>query len=470
MFAQQAIPPDGSRDFPHKIPSHPLGNWLHCEIPEGMGIAPQRNLRISKPERQTNPRDSAALLAYAADSEPICDLLGRITWTADLFKPFNDIDRQTVLNDNDGSLTGLLAASNPVRETLSVNEDNFFRAPKVTPECASDRHYNNLKDLTGKPATAITSPYQYVTTAIIADCVSNNCDGNWTLEGTHVYGVPMFRQNWTAQDNTDCDADPLCLKDPLHRPGRLTMMGQANGQRSNLTANQGWYYIDTTVPASQQIGIPNQNGKSVFLSGHTYYVYLIYGAPSTQMQYWTYVGSGAEEKTVEDAVGRYRVNIDNGKFVFKPALIDQDNPDFLTSVRYDQVSGWLKVTLNLAKYRCDPTGKDQSLNCEFNKDQKNFCKPVSYCSWNTDTESCGCTAGSGCKDDSVCSWGPSDVDCGSLGCFGFSFEIQPEFDVKTTPGPPMPQAFPSDPYWNVAYKLVDESISGSECHYGAQPK
>ena len=147
-------------------------------------------------------------------------MLGRITWTADLFKPFNDIDRQTVLNDNDGSLTGLLAASNPVRETLSVNEDNFFRAPKVTPECASDRDYNNLKDLTGKPATAITSPYQYVTTAIIADCVSNNRDGNWTLEGTHVYGVPMFRRNWTAQDNTDCDADPLCLKDPLHRPGR----------------------------------------------------------------------------------------------------------------------------------------------------------------------------------------------------------------------------------------------------------
>ena len=108
---------------------------------------------------------------------------------------------------------------------------------------------------------------------------------------------------------------------------------------------------------------------------------------------------------MEDVVGRYRVNIDSGKFVFKPALIDQDNPDFLTSVQYDQVSGWLKVTLNLAKYGCDPTGKDESLNCEFNKDQKNFCKPVSYCSWNMDTKSCGCTTGSGCKDDSVCSWG-----------------------------------------------------------------
>jgi hypothetical protein len=63
------------------------------------------------------------------------------TWKSDLFQPFNDIDRQTVLNDNDGSLTGLLADTQPQpRETLSINEDPFFRAPKVVPECASDKH------------------------------------------------------------------------------------------------------------------------------------------------------------------------------------------------------------------------------------------------------------------------------------------------------------------------------------------
>ena len=31
------------------------------------------------------------------------------TWKDTIFEPFNDIDRQTVLNDDDGSLTGLLA-------------------------------------------------------------------------------------------------------------------------------------------------------------------------------------------------------------------------------------------------------------------------------------------------------------------------------------------------------------------------
>ena len=74
-----------------------------------------------------------------------------------------------MLNDNDGSLTGLLADTQPVpRETLSINEDPFYRAPKVVPECASDKHYGT--DFTGQPATAITSPYEYVSTAIIPDC------------------------------------------------------------------------------------------------------------------------------------------------------------------------------------------------------------------------------------------------------------------------------------------------------------
>ena len=81
--------------------------------------------------------------------------------------------------------------------------------------------------------------------------------------------------------------------------------GTDSGQRSTLTSNDTWYYIDTTVPASQQTGVPDQNGRSVFLSGHTYYVYLVYGTPTTHMTYWMYVGSGAEKKTVEDQVGRY---------------------------------------------------------------------------------------------------------------------------------------------------------------------
>jgi hypothetical protein len=59
-----------------------------------------------------------------------------------LFKGFTDVDRQTVLNDDDGSLTGLLAnpggVSGATRETISVNFDTYFDAPNEAPECGSD--------------------------------------------------------------------------------------------------------------------------------------------------------------------------------------------------------------------------------------------------------------------------------------------------------------------------------------------
>jgi hypothetical protein len=411
------------------------------------------------------------------------------TWDNLIFQPFNDIDRQTVLNDTDGSLTGLLANTTPPRETLSINEDKFFRAPNVVPECSSDKHYTT--DQRGAPATAITSPYEYLTTAIIPDCVrtpdvcisgDNPCtkwdyrrecgvdkdDGqrNWTFTGAHVYGVPLFRQYWTAQDNAECQAEAECKSgNPLFRPGRITMMGQGTGQRSTLTANDSWYYIDTTVPASRQTGVPLQNGRSVFLSGHTYYVYLIYGTPTTTMKYSMYVGSNADKKTVEDQVGRYRVNVDSDAYGFNKVTVDKDNPDFLSEVQYDPMSGWLKVTVDMSRYGCGSA--DQ--NCEFSNDKKNFCKPVSYCSWNCDENkkncSCGCAPGSNCKDDSVCAWGTQPPDCPSKGCFGFSFEIQPQFDRFSKPGPPMWTAFPDNAIWNVATKGVDEGTSGPECYY-----
>ena len=55
------------------------------------------------------------------------------------------------------------------RETISVNEDPFFNAPLETVECASDKH-DSIADGKGAPGTAKTSPYEYVTTGVIADC------------------------------------------------------------------------------------------------------------------------------------------------------------------------------------------------------------------------------------------------------------------------------------------------------------
>ena len=44
----------------------------------------------------------------------------------DMFDNFSDVDRQTELNDDNGSLTGLV-------KTISVNQDSFFDAPVQYP-------------------------------------------------------------------------------------------------------------------------------------------------------------------------------------------------------------------------------------------------------------------------------------------------------------------------------------------------
>jgi cell migration-inducing and hyaluronan-binding protein len=99
------------------------------------------------------------------------------------FAGFTGIDRQTILNDDDGSLTGLVnsvTADQPARlkQTISVNEDSFFDAPVKTAECKSNVGVDPDKacpkqgklPATPSPSTAMTSPYDYVTTVIVPGC------------------------------------------------------------------------------------------------------------------------------------------------------------------------------------------------------------------------------------------------------------------------------------------------------------
>src|SRR5262249_40396991 len=94
------------------------------------------------------------------------------TYSNNMFSAsFNHIDRQTVLNDDDGTLTGLVGSyggENP--PSISINEDDFFNAPLPTPECLSDVNVKPpLPISTTLPFTARTSPYEWLSTAIIAD-------------------------------------------------------------------------------------------------------------------------------------------------------------------------------------------------------------------------------------------------------------------------------------------------------------
>ena len=392
------------------------------------------------------------------------------TWRTDMFKNFSDVDRQTVLNDDDGSLTGLLAqVGNETRETISVNEDPFFNAPKVTVECASDIHDLD-QPATGPPGTANTSPYEYVTTATIADCGINRqgCPQGsgmdsyqaWGADCTAAsppqgcYGVPLYREYLTDTEYANYQRDSRNFKWPVIR-----MMGQDTGQRSTLTVNHGLYYIDDQVKreTQQRSGATNLN---VYLPGHTYYVYFIYAKPSLEQTYQMYLPTNLTRTQVEALVHQFRTTINTQNYVFNPAGNDLK---FVKVTGWDQSKGIVSINVNLSAYAS-----------EFTKDTPNFCQPRSYCApKEEDMSKCGCAPGTECTDDSVCSWGISDIDCPLKGCFAFGITLPADFETGVSTTPPAPLKFTDDPNyandWGIPFSPVKKGISGAQCFYSTPP-
>jgi hypothetical protein len=387
------------------------------------------------------------------------------TWRTDMFNNFTDVDRQTVLNDDDGSLTGLLGdlGQGQTRETISVNEDSFFNAPKVTIECASDIHDTN-NPATNPPGTANTSPYEYVTTATIAACGINRggCNGYWGPDcsagsgPTACYGVPLYRQYLTDAEYTKYTGDPT----GYHRPA-VRLMGQATGQRSTLTVNHGKYYIDDQVTqATQQQSATNLN---VYQGGQTYYTYFVYGKPGLHQIYQMFVGYGLDKKLVLGSVHQFRVILNDQAYMFNPA--DSD-PSFINPTYDDRPlpdgTGLLTVEVNLSAYAD-----------EFKNDTPQFCQPRSYCAPSqSDQSKCVCAPGSECTDDSVCRWGINDIDCPLKGCFAYGVTLPNGFATGLAK-PPAPGKFTDDPdysiNWGIPWDLVDLGISGKQCHYTMPP-
>jgi hypothetical protein len=372
------------------------------------------------------------------------------TWETTMFDNFTDIDRQTELNDDDGSLTGLLGqlGTNQFRETISVNQDPFFLAPKVTVECASDKHVEGVP-ATALPGTVDTSPYEYVSTAMIAACGigGNQCGGNWHSDcgGPFCYGVPLYREYLTTAEAAQL---------PRPKPS-IRMAGQGTGQRSTLTVNHGKYYIDTQVSAAAQA--LRATSLNVFEANQTYYVWFIYAKPSTQQTYTIFVGenlSPTDQTTLLASIKGYRVNIDSGAYGFTAAT----GANFVTPV-YDPGSGIVTITVDLSAYAS-----------EFSSDLTNFCRPQSYCQFAGGQ--CSCKSGSGCKDNNVCKWAVKEIDCPTKGCFGFGIKLPSGF-VAAGKLPPDPGLFTDDPNyatnWNIPWKRVDATISGDQCHYSVDP-
>ncbi len=403
------------------------------------------------------------------------------THSTDMFSAnFNNIDRQTVLNDDDGTLTGLVASEAGVkRPTISINEDAYFDAPLATPECLSDINVLPNQPVS-PPFTASTSPYEWVTTAIIADCAISQKVGD-----LQCFDTKDNYMHWgLACSNSGCRGVPLYrefLTDGEDKAGtrpQIRMMGQAIGQRSTLSLNEADYYIDTTQNCPSQGGCPkcielNDDGKtcktydgtsnnpSIFLGGHTYYVYFVYATPHTKQSYDIYVGKGSSLSEL-NVTG---IQVDPNSYTIK----SPPNGSFVTAT-YPDGSSVLKVSMDL-------TGQQSA----FTASKPKFCKPTNYCSAQSDG-SCGCKSGSGCVKDSDCSWGPSDIDCpidpqnpNGMLCFGFSFKMPANFvapDKPLVPDPKLFSLFTSHPYFAKGNVIFEQGVSISpkdSCIYNPVP-
>ena len=135
-------------------------------------------------------------------------------YSSAMFTNFTDIDRQTELSDDDGSLTGLSNKATPQTGTVSVNPATFFTAPVQTDQCLSNIDVTPSlacpsTQTPPTPTTAITSPYEYVTMAVYPECgvtgtgdTCTNFAANWAggCSQPSCYGIPLYRQYLAGSD------------------------------------------------------------------------------------------------------------------------------------------------------------------------------------------------------------------------------------------------------------------------------
>jgi hypothetical protein len=401
-----------------------------------------------------------------------------------MFNNFSDIDRQTELNDDDGSLTGLV-------KTISVNQDAFFNAPYATLECASD--VANAKPTiptNTNPGTATTSPYDYVSTVIFPSCGSDvTCTGN---------GADKTNWNWSE----DC-ANNVCFGVPLYRElitgsektaraavSAIRMMGESFFQRNTLTVNNGAYYMDTTVTKAKQLDLHAGNFTefqgSTATNPRVYNVFLLFAKSSTAQTYDIYVGPNFDKATDVKLV---RANISAKKITFTSS--DTLPPTWSK----DYKNGVLTVTVNM---------NFPQFITDYNAERKRDCQPNSFCTWTGTPEagSCGCNAAAidypdpnlinecnGTNDKnidptapskplSLCSWSVADVVCPDGGCYGFSFKLPAGFPGPKPGLPPAGNCFPGPPKtpdspWNLPFTAASSTLAGglppAGCFYSPTP-
>ena len=487
--AVQAYPPVG-KDAGY-IPNAAIG-WKQ---PNGFYYPPafhSRNLFFSNVDIRHYVIEPLTVAGtYKTDTDQFkADYVGQSANTTG-FDNWTDVDRQTELNDDDGSLTGF-------SNTISLNEDPYFRAPIQTAQCLSNLQVDPKDACAPQPTgknrisvpTARTSPYDHITTVIYPGCAvvqdsSNDpsadaraaCnqdkktdrDWSWGRDCTNqaCYGVPIYRQFLTDGDASNPRESQLwdtrrCgdLGDELRKmaPGNdyqlkldafekicrfpfIRMAGVSGWQRSVLTTNNGDYYIDTTVSMTRQIDTKDlltpgpERTVNVFAKGQKYYVFFVFakndgGANVTKQTYRIYVGPGFDPNSVEG------VKISPKGWPMTAGSIEPWGDFPWKPTAADVKDGVLTIRVDfkdVPQSEIDPAFKGSGAAV-----LKETCKPVSFCK-RDGANDCTCDTAKiaplmslypafKAVCENTCShWAVKDLDCPGDGCRGFSFTLPDGF-------------------------------------------
>jgi hypothetical protein len=413
-----------------------------------------------------------------------------------LFQGFTDIDRETVLNDDDGTLTGL-TSKGPAPETISVNKEDFFDAPIETPECASDLPLNAKSDAKCAPNTAKTSPYEYVTTAIFPECALSVPDSDAPLRKCDPY---TWGSNCATSDPAQVNS---CVGVNIYRQLLLDgeaqskwqqvkrMMGQNTFQRSALTANNGSYYIDTTVSEAKQVA---QGAKSIntFVGGQNYDLFFLYAKETTKQTYEMYVGTGKPQDWAKTHVKFGYMDIDTAKYTFGAATPPgKDTQGALPAgwaATYEPDTGYLSMMIDMKSLADDFDLRKpiDAKNPSSPQLGETLCQPKSMCGWDKGAGTCNCTIQDenhylykACHEknadnqDAICAWSVKSLDCPAKGCPALQIALD-SYTPDDAPDHHRPAAVKfSDPDnrkdWEVPLSPTDTELSGKQCHYTSLP-
>jgi cell migration-inducing and hyaluronan-binding protein len=246
-------------------------------------------------------------------------------------------------------------------------------------------------------------------------------------------------------------------------------------QRSVMTANNGKYYIDTTVSKATQLGSPDLvrpdaiRRLNVFAKGQKYYVYFVFAKKDTKQTYQFYVGGDTKVEGIK---------ISPKGWPIKAGEITKWDMPWKASV----TDGILTVEVDFNKV--PKTDIDPGNTTTGASVLSETCKPASFCSRNTSTNACQCNesklgvlASLDPRFKNVCTricteWAVKDLDCPADGCRGFSFTMPDGFGTAQDQyRRPKPGPFPTDdttsPWNTIVFKPTTKN-SGSDCQYDAK--